>query len=105
MCKVAAGKCAGCGKTGAALKHCLAHCTKYLEVNVAGKAGIVTKANACVICLHPNHTTDQCYDKDNPKRVFGLDGCSGHHHPRSLRSNPAAQSGYQVWLTAGARHQ
>ena len=42
--------------------------------NVAGKAGMVIKAKSCVICLHPNHTADQCYDKDNQKRICGVDG-------------------------------
>ena len=41
----------------------------YMGENVAGKAGIVIKAKSCVICLHPNHTVDQCYDKDNQKRI------------------------------------
>ena len=48
--------------------------------NVAGKAGMVI-TKACVICLHPNHTADQCYDKDKKKRICGLDGCKSHHHP------------------------
>ena len=61
--------------------HCLAHCTVYMMENVAGKAGMVTKSRSCVICLHPNHSVDKCYDKDNPKRVCGLDGCNSHHHP------------------------
>ena len=42
---------------------------------------MVTKSLSCVICLHPNHSVDKCYDKDNPKRVCGLDGCKSHHHP------------------------
>ena len=37
--------------------------------NMAGKAGMVIKAKSCVICLHPNHTADQCYDKDNQKKI------------------------------------
>ena len=83
-CKSAAGlpgSCAGCGKAGQNLKHCLAHCSTYLGENVAGKAGMVIKAKGCVICLHPNHTADQCYDKDNQKRICGLDNCKSHHHP------------------------
>ena len=76
-----AGSCAGCGKSGQGLKHCLAHCSNYMEENVGGKAGMVVKAKGCVICLHPNHTADRCYDKDNPKRVCGINGCKSHHHP------------------------
>ena len=76
-----AGGCAGCGKSGQGLKHCLAHCSNYMEENVAGKAGMVVKAKGCVICLHPNHTADRCYDRDNSKRVCGVNGCKSHHHP------------------------
>ena len=43
--------------------------------NVAGKAGMVIKAKRCVICLHPNHTADQCYDRNNQKRIYGVDSC------------------------------
>ena len=60
---------------GQGMKHCLAHCTSYMGENVAGKARMVVKGNNCVICLHPNHTADSCFDKKNPKRVCGLDGC------------------------------
>ena len=63
------------------MKHCLAHCTSYMEENVAGKAKMVVKGNNCVICLHPNHTADKCFDKDNSKRVCGIDDCKSHHHP------------------------
>lgn len=31
------GGCAGCGKAGNNLKHCLAHCTSYMMENVAGR--------------------------------------------------------------------
>ena len=83
-CKNAAslpGGCAGCSKSGTSLKHCLAHCSFYMMENVSGKASMVMKSKSCVICLHPNHTHDKCYDKDNPKRECGLDGCKSHHHP------------------------
>ena len=32
---------------------------------------------SCVIFLHPNHKVD----KDNAKRICGLDSCARHHHP------------------------
>ena len=48
---------------------------------MAGKAGMVIKAKSCVICLHPNHTANQCYDRENQKRIYGVDGCKSHHHP------------------------
>ena len=54
--------------------HCLAHCSIYMGENVAGKAGMVIKAKSCVICLHPNHTADQCYNKENQKKICGVDG-------------------------------
>ena len=73
--------CAGFGKTGQRLNHCLAHCSIYMGENVAGKAGMVIKAKRCVICLLPNHTADQCYDKNNQKRICGVDGCKCNHHP------------------------
>ena len=68
-------------KTGPSLKHCLAHCTSYLAENVAGKATMLVRSKNCVICLHPNQGVDKCFDKDNTKRVCGLDGCVSHHHP------------------------
>ena len=49
--------------------------------NVEGKARMVVKTDTCVICLHPHHSADRCYDKDNTKRVCGIDGCKSHHHP------------------------
>ena len=77
----AASACAGCGKDKSALKHCLAHCPRYVAEGVAGKAAMVLSSNSCVVCLHPGHKVDSCYDKDNAKRVCGLDGCRSHHHP------------------------
>ena len=75
------GKCGGCGKSGAALKHCLAHCPDYMAENVNGKADMVKKVSGCVICLHPGHQADACYNKDNDKRLCGVDSCGSHHHP------------------------
>ena len=85
-CKIAgpfafADKCAGYGKIGQGMKHCLAHCASYMEKDVAGKAKMVTNGGNCVICLHPNHAADRCYDKDKPNRVCGIDDCKSHHHP------------------------
>ena len=53
----------------------MAHCSVYMDEAVAGKAGMVIKAKRCVICLHHNHTADQCYDKNNQKRIYGVDSC------------------------------
>ena len=38
------------------------------------QVGMVIKAKSCVICLHPNHTADQCYNKENQKKICGVDG-------------------------------
>ena len=73
--------CSGCGKQGNTLDHCLAHCTKYMQEGVGGKAAMVKKGQNCLICLHPGHAADKCFDKDNAKRVCGLEGCASHHHP------------------------
>ena len=43
--------------------------------NMAGKAGMVIKAKSCVLCLHPNHTADQCYGKNSQKRIYRVDSC------------------------------
>ena len=82
------GSCAGCSKSGPGLKHCLAHCSSFVAENVTGKTSIVKKAGNCVICLHPNHSADPCYNKDNDKRVCGLDGCKSHHHPTLHGAKP-----------------
>ena len=83
-CKKASGAqvtCAGCGKSGQGLGHCLAHCSKYIAENVAGKASMILKGKGCVICLHPKHEADSCFSKDKANSVCGIDGCKSHHHP------------------------
>ena len=62
------------------MKHCLAHCAKYIRENVERRARMVVRDDACVICLHPHHTADKCYDRDKEERVCGLEGCKSHHY-------------------------
>ena len=49
--------------------------------NVEGKVRMAKKGVVCLICLHPGHTTDMCFDRDNDKRKCGVGGCQSHHHP------------------------
>ena len=95
--------CAGCGRKGANLKHCLAHCAAYVQEGVEGKAAMVKKGGNCVICLHPKHSTDKCYDKENSKRVCGLDGCASHHHPTLHGARDSAVASCKVTSVPFAR--
>lgn len=52
-----------------------------MQEGVGGKAAIVKKGQNCLICLHPGHGADKCFDKDNAKRICGIEGCASHHHP------------------------
>ena len=49
--------------------------------NVEGKARMAKKGMVCIICLHPNHSTEMCFDRDNDKKKCGVGGCQSHHHP------------------------
>ena len=73
--------CAGCARSGAALSHCLAHCSVYVQEGTIGKTSIVRGGGNCVVCLHPGHTADKCYDMQKENRRCGLDGFGSHHHP------------------------
>ena len=71
--------CAGCDEK-ANLDHCLAHCEAWMTGSVVDQTNLLKKAGACPICLFPGHRADVCKQKDNPKYVCGVKGCSSHHH-------------------------
>ena len=71
--------CAGCD-VKEKLDHCLAHCENWMIGSVSDRTAILKKASACPICLFPGHKADLCKNKDNPKYVCGVRGCTSHHH-------------------------
>ena len=93
--------CSGCGTkfpAKSASGHCLAHCETYSAASAQERGNMVVKGKNCIICLHHEHTTDNCFGKDKLNTICSMGGCTKRHHP-SLHS--ATQPSIQAVKTAG----